>query len=133
MRLLCLFATIALGLGLTAAVVWGAVGAMNAASEVNWDYKGITYVSWTRGDYPWTTSWKPQTYTDSQAIKVISITTDCAHSGIGGLEMAVDLVGSHPNKSNGEVFVDFGRSGWRTRLKRIRNRSVLADPDGGTT
>lgn len=60
MKLLCLFATIALGLGLTAAVVWGAVGALNAASEVDWDYKGITYVSWTRGDYPWTTSWKAQ-------------------------------------------------------------------------
>jgi len=106
MKLLCLFATIALGLGLTAAVVWGAVGALNAASEVDWDYKGITYVSWTRGDYPWTTSWKAQTYTDSQAITAVSITTDCAHSGVGGLEMTVDLVGGHPNKSNGEVFVD---------------------------
>lgn len=79
---------------------------MNEPSEVDWDYKGITYVSWTRGEYPWTTSWKAQTYYDSQAITAVSITTDCAHSGVGGLKMTVDLVGGHPNKSSGEVFVD---------------------------
>ena len=63
-------------------------------------------MSWTRSDYPWTTSWKAQTYADSQVITAISITTGCAHSGVGGLEMTVDLAGGHANKSNGEVFVD---------------------------
>lgn len=87
-----LCAAIALALAVTATVVWGAARARHAASEVGWDYRGITYVSWKRGDYPWTTSWKAQTYTDSQAVTAVSITTDCAHSGVGGLKMVVDLV-----------------------------------------
>jgi hypothetical protein len=106
MRVSRLCAAIALGVGVTAAIVWGAVAARKVAPEVAWDYRGITYVSWTRGDYPWTTSWKAQTYADSQAITAVSITTGCAHSGVGGLEMTVDLAGGHANKSNGEVFVD---------------------------
>ena len=28
-----------------------------SAAAANWPYKGMTYVSWTRGDYPWATSW----------------------------------------------------------------------------
>jgi hypothetical protein len=70
------------------------------------DFKGITYVSWTRGEYPFTTKWKSQIYTDSQAIKAVAITTNRPYSGTGSLEMTVDLAGGHPNKSNGEVFVD---------------------------
>ncbi len=70
------------------------------------DFRGVTYVSWTKGEYPFATSWKPQTYTDSQAITDVSVTTNKPYSGIGSLEMAVDLVGGHSNKSNGEVFVD---------------------------
>jgi hypothetical protein len=101
-----LLAAIALGLGLTVAVAWGIAGALNASSQVDWDYRGVTCVSWTRGDYPWTTSWRAQTYTDSQAITAVSITTSCAHSGAGGLAMVVDLVGGHPNKGGGEAFVD---------------------------
>ncbi len=70
------------------------------------EFKGITYVSWTKGEYPFTTKWKPQTYPNSQAIWAVFVSTNMPHSGIGSLETTVDLVGGHPNKSNGEVFVD---------------------------
>jgi hypothetical protein len=76
------------------------------AAAVNWPYKGMTYVSWTRGDYPWATSWQAQTYEDSQAISQVSITTTCPYAGQGSLALTVDLIGGHPNKSNGETFVD---------------------------
>jgi len=69
-------------------------------------FRGVTYVSWTRGDYPFTASWKPQTYVNSQAIASASVMTRKPYAGIGSLELRVDLVGGHPNKSNGEVFVD---------------------------
>jgi len=106
MKVSHLLLAIVVGLGITAAVVWGAAGTLSAGSAVGWDYKGVTYVSWARGDYPWATSWQAQTYADSQAIYAVSITTGCAHSELGGLKMSIDLVGGHPNKSNGEVFVD---------------------------
>lgn len=70
------------------------------------DFRGVTYVSWTKGEYPFTTSWKPQTYIDSQAITAAFVTPYKPYSGIGSFEMTADLVGSHPNKSKGEVFVD---------------------------
>jgi hypothetical protein len=106
MKHLLRFAALALVLGLMAAVAYGTMATLKIASPADWKYKGITYVSWTKDEYPVTTSWLAQTYPDSQAIKAVSITTECAHSGVGGLQMEVDLVGGHPNKSNGEVFVD---------------------------
>jgi hypothetical protein len=78
-----------------------------SAAACNWPYKGMTYVSWTRGEYPWATSWQAQTYVDSQAISHVSITTTCPpYEGQGSLALTVDLIGGHPNKSNGETFVD---------------------------
>ena len=70
------------------------------------EMKGISYASWSR-EYPFTTSWKPQTFENSQAITEVAITTARSHSGKGSLEMMVDLrEWGHPNKSAGEVFVD---------------------------
>ncbi len=72
----------------------------------HWPYKGMTYVSWKQGEYPWTTSWQPQTYFDSQAISQVVVTTTNPSEGRGSLGMTVDLIGGHPNKSKGETFVD---------------------------
>jgi len=77
-----------------------------STATANWPYKGMTYVSWTRGDYPWATSWRAQTYVDSQAISQVAITTTRAYEGQGSLVLTVDLIGGHLNKSNGETFVD---------------------------
>jgi hypothetical protein len=73
-----------------------------------WDFKGAAYISWLKGEYPFAISWVPQTYSDSQAITAASVTTYKPSSGVGSLEMAVDLIGSDPNnnKRNGEVFVN---------------------------
>ena len=94
------------GFILIIAIFPSSVAFVNAASEIYWDYKGMTYVSWTKGDYPWTTSWKAQTYYDSQAIEEVYITSECARSGAGGLAMVIDLIGGDPNKRSGEAVVD---------------------------
>lgn len=103
---------------LAAAVVYSPLDAMLGSSlpstgslpvsavAVNWPYKGMTYVSWTRGDYPWTTSWQAQTYVNSQAISQVTITTTDPYEGQGSLALTVDLIGGDANKSNGETFVD---------------------------
>ena len=70
------------------------------------DYKGMSYSSWTRGEYPFTVNWKPQTYWDSQAITEVNITPNKPYSGQGSLEADVNLIGQDPNKSSGETFVD---------------------------
>jgi hypothetical protein len=77
-----------------------------STTAFKWPYKGMTIVSWTRGDYPWATSWRAQTYTDSQAISQVAITTTNPTEGQGSLALTVDLIGGDPNKSNGETFVD---------------------------
>jgi len=70
-------------------------------------FKGISYVSWTRGEYPVSTSWKPQTYFDSQAIPSANVTTNKAHSGRGALELIVDSLNwFDPHRKSGETFVD---------------------------
>jgi hypothetical protein len=78
----------------------------NSTLAVNWPYKGMTYISWTRGEYPWATSWRAQTYVDSQAISQVAITTTHPYEGQGSLALSVDLIGGDPHKSSGETFVD---------------------------
>ena len=77
-----------------------------AIPAVHWPYRGMTYASWTRGDYPWATSWRAQTYVNSQAISRVSITTTNPYTGQGALALAVDLAGGDANRSNGEAYVD---------------------------
>jgi hypothetical protein len=74
--------------------------------STGFEYQGIAYTSWTKGEYPYTTSWKPQTFENSQAITQVAVTETEPYQGTGSLEMTVDLAGGHPNKSSGEVIVD---------------------------
>lgn len=51
--------------------------------------------------------WKAQTYKDSKAVTgVVQSRKGMAKLGQYSLELAIDLVGGHPNKSKGEAFVD---------------------------
>ncbi len=90
-------------------------GETNYTQDFKWekktyslDYEGITYVSWTKGDYPFSTSWEPQTYWDSQAVTEVSITANKPCEGKASLELTVELIGQDPenHKRNGETFVD---------------------------
>ena len=53
--------------------------------------KGAIYVSWTTGDYPYTTAWKRQTYRDSQGIKEVAVSISRALGGKGSLELNLDI------------------------------------------
>jgi len=75
-------------------------------SQSNLIYKGVSYTSWTKGEYPHTTSWKPQTWRDSQAITSVAINTSNLYEGKGSLEIQFNIQAGHPNISKGEVFVD---------------------------
>ena len=79
---------------------------ISSAVHADLDYKGVNYTSWTLGDYPFGTSWKPQTYWDSQAISGVRVTDNNPDEGNGSLEMDVHLIGGDPNKSSGETSVD---------------------------
>lgn len=75
-------------------------------SQDNFEYKGITYTSWTKGEYPNTTSWKPQTWPDSRAIFALEITTDNPCQGQGSLKVYFDAIGGDPAKRKGEAWAD---------------------------
>ena len=118
-RWLGLLVSCAVALLVTTAVVRGPLAAareaqvrpagqpISAASVAAlWPYKGMTLASWTRGDYPWATSWRAQTYFNSQAISQVSITSTRPYSGQGSLALAVDLIGEDTNKGSGEAYVD---------------------------
>lgn len=69
--------------------------------------QGVDMVSWTAGELPVSSSWKRQTWKDSQAVTRASIIADKnSFRGAGCLRLNVDLVGGSKNKRNGEVFVD---------------------------
>lgn len=68
--------------------------------------KGVNYASWTTGEFPFTTSWKAQTYPDSQAITKAEIKSEGNNFSGGYLELTVDLQGKSENKRQGEVFTD---------------------------
>jgi len=68
--------------------------------------KGVNYVSWTTGDYPYTTAWKRQTYRDSQGITKAAITSNNPFRGVGSLELTLNILGKTKTHRNGEVFVD---------------------------
>lgn len=44
-------------------------------------YKGVNYVSWTVGDYPYTSAWKRQTYNDSQGYIALTIPRPARRAG----------------------------------------------------
>ena len=51
--------------------------------------------------------WIPQTYIDSQAVTAVAQSeSGMSEFGCYSLQLAVDLVGGHANKSKGEAFVD---------------------------
>lgn len=50
--------------------------------------------------------WEAQTAADSQAILNIKQTSEMAKSGLGALELQVDLDGNNPNKQSGEAFIN---------------------------
>lgn len=68
--------------------------------------KGVNYASWTKGEFPFTTSWKPQDYLDSQGITGTTMKFDANSFERGYLELSVDLKGRSDNKRQGEVFTD---------------------------
>ena len=68
--------------------------------------KGMNYGSWTKGDYPYTTAWKRQTYRNSQGITKAFITSNNPFRGTGSLELTLDIRGKTKTHRNGEVFVD---------------------------
>ena len=68
--------------------------------------KGMNYASWTTGEFPFTTSWKAQTYFDSQAITEVAMKSDEKSFSGGYLELTVDLQGTSKNKRQGETFTD---------------------------
>ncbi len=69
-------------------------------------YKGMSYVSFTRGEYPVTATWIPQTFSNSRGITKAVVTGNMPFSGQGSLELDVDLVGEDAERSQGEVFAD---------------------------
>lgn len=92
-------------------------------ATVSWPYKGLTYVSWTRGDYPWTASWRAETYPGSQAVSQVAITTTNPYEGQGALALAVNLIGGDPNHGSGETFVDL-----RYHPPRMESTCCLSSP-----
>ena len=80
-----------------------------AKTERSWDIefcKGMIYVSWTTGDYPYTTAWKRQMYRDSQGISKVAITSNNPFRDTGSLELTLNIRGKTKTHRNGEVFVD---------------------------
>lgn len=76
-------------------------------SSAKFRYNGVSYVSWTRGEYPYTYSWKEQTWWDSRAITSVAVTTNNYYEGKGSLELVVDsLCYSDSCKKSGEAYVD---------------------------
>ncbi|PYQ30110.1 MAG: hypothetical protein DMF56_10340 [Acidobacteria bacterium] len=53
-----------------------------------------------------TSGWTYQTWFDSQGLVDTRVSTKKARSGAGSLEITPDLVGKHPTKSRGEVYID---------------------------
>jgi hypothetical protein len=83
-----------------------------AGYPVDWEYKGMSYASWTRGEYPYTTKWKPQT--DPSSLAVDSVWIDSTRSypdnqSGGSLGMRIHLDTSVPELGAGEVLVDLCR------------------------
>ena len=77
------------------------------SAEADLDYKGVNYTSWTKGDYPFISSWKPQTGGNAQAISSTRASSQNPYEGSGSLEMSVYLIGNqHSTHSNGETWVD---------------------------
>lgn len=67
---------------------------------------GVVYGDWTAGNYPSKTSWKNETYEDSQGAVDTAITTNGPFGGQGSLEISLDIQGMSETHRNGEVFVD---------------------------
>lgn len=69
--------------------------------------RGVNMASWTAGELPVTTSWRPQTYWNSRAVTFATIKANIeSFLGQGCLRLEVDLVGQSEDKRQGEVFVD---------------------------
>ena len=47
----------------------------------DFNYVGVNYGDWTAGSYPYTISWKPETFPDSQGITNVDITTEHHYQG----------------------------------------------------
>ena len=68
--------------------------------------KGVTYVSWTTGDYPFTSSFKNQQSGDSQGIVKATITNTKPFEGNGSLELDLNIDGESKTHRKGEFFID---------------------------
>lgn len=53
-----------------------------------------------------TGGWTYQTFVDSQGFTDTRFSKPEAHSGAGSLSLTADLIGQHPNKAKGEVYID---------------------------
>lgn len=67
---------------------------------------GVNIVSWTSGDYPYTTPWKPETHDDSRGVTATDITTIMPFQGNGSLDMMLNIVDNSTTQRKGETFVD---------------------------
>ena len=89
--------------------------------------KGVDYVSWTTGDYPYATSWMRQTYEDSQAVIKAEMTTKNPFKGRGSLELTLDVRADTKTHRNGEVFVDLR---YKPHYRGLAPFKVERYPDG---
>ncbi len=67
---------------------------------------GMNYVSWTRGDYPYTVCVKQETYYDSQGIVEVDLTGTNPFRGEGSLELDLEIDGDSETHRKGEAFID---------------------------
>ncbi|MEO0073102.1 MAG: glycoside hydrolase TIM-barrel-like domain-containing protein [candidate division WOR-3 bacterium] len=72
-------------------------------SLAGWQVRGVNYVSWQTGTYPYSTAWQYQKYWNSQGIDSIWIGT---HQGRNALGMRVYLNPDDSTRRSGEVYVD---------------------------
>ena len=73
-----------------------------------------------------TGGWTYQTFQDSQGFTDARFTKTTAHGGAGSLAVAADLVGRHPNRSKGEVYVDLKNHPPRGAAAPLDLRNVTA-------
>ena len=67
--------------------------------------RGVNYVSWTTGEYPFRIAWKKQTYVDSQGIIKSDITGKTPMRGAGSLELEINTRLDDSSRK-GEAFID---------------------------
>lgn len=92
---------------------------------------GVNVPSWTKGDYPYGVSWKPQRYFDSQGIINSDITTNKPFMGKGSLELTLEIQRPSKIKQQGEANVDLRHgSNYRASKPLVFKKSNDGKPLG---